>query len=122
MTDTLKKNVQQLQDWLNFVLAALLFVSPWVLGFSGEPHAAWNAWVCGIIVAVFAIAALVNFAEWEEWVNLAAGAWLVVSPWILQFSAVTTALWTAVVIGALVFALAAWEIWSARHPTSRAIA
>jgi hypothetical protein len=34
---------------------------------------------------VLSIAALAAFAVWEEWLNLVAGLWLVVSPWILGF-------------------------------------
>jgi hypothetical protein len=116
------KRVDRVQDWLNLALAVLLFISPWALGFRDEPVAAWNAWVCSVIVAVFSIAALVNFAEWEEWVNLAIGAWLVISPWVLQFAHVRSALWTEVILGALILVLAAWEIWSTRHPMPKATA
>jgi hypothetical protein len=118
----LETKVERFQDWLNLVLAVLLFVSPWVLGFSGEQVPAWDAWACGVIVAVFSIAALVNFAEWEEWVNLIVGAWLVISPWVLQFTAVTAALWTAVILGVVILVLAGWEIWSTRHPMPKAAA
>jgi hypothetical protein len=116
------KRVDRVQDWLNLALAVLLFISPWALGFRDEPVATWNAWVCSVIVAVFSIAALVNFAEWEEWVNLAVGAWLVISPWILQFAHARSALWTELILGALILVLAAWEIWSTRHPMPKATA
>jgi hypothetical protein len=122
MANFREKKVEHFQDWLNLALSVLLFISPWVLGFAGEQQPAWNAWACAIIIAVFSVAALVNFAEWEEWVNLVVGLWLVISPWILQFSAVTSAMWTAVIIGVIVAVLAAWEIWSARHPMTRATA
>ena len=61
-----KKNVQ---DWINLVCGVLLFISPWALRFSGDPVAARTAWVGGIVIGVMAIAALVQFAEWEEWVD-----------------------------------------------------
>ncbi len=35
---------KRLQDGINLVLAACLFVSPWVLGFAGEQVAARTAW------------------------------------------------------------------------------
>ena len=58
-----EKNVQ---DWINVVCAVLLFISPWVLGFSGALMAARTAWVGGIVIFVMAVAAMIQFAEWEE--------------------------------------------------------
>lgn len=121
------------RDWVMLVLAAWLFVSPWLLGYtspapaggeavtSGFATAAWNAWVLGVIVAVFAIWAIYSFAEWHDWVNGVLGVWLVVSPWILGFSAMTAAVWNHVIVGLLIVALAAWELWEVRHE-SRATA
>ena len=55
-----EKNVQ---DWISLVCGALLFISPWALGFAGDLMAARTAWVGGIVIAVMAIAALVQFAR-----------------------------------------------------------
>lgn len=103
------------QDWANLVLAVLLFISPWVLAFGAEQYASWNAWISAAVIAALAIGALSFFQEWEEWLNLVAGIWVVVSPWILGFAAITNAMWAHVVIGLLVAAAAAWEIWEVRH-------
>jgi hypothetical protein len=103
------------QDWANLVLAALLFLSPWVLGFATEQYAAWNAWISAVVIAALAIGALSAFQEWEEWLNLIAGIWVVAAPWVLGFAAITLAMWTHVVLGLLVAAVAAWEIWEVRH-------
>src|SRR5215831_8518266 len=79
------------QDWLNLLLGAWLFISPWVLGFAqtqaaagaGATHslAAPNAWIFGVIVVLLSIAALARTQPWEEWLNLIAGIWLFISPW-----------------------------------------
>jgi hypothetical protein len=61
-----------------------------------------------VIIAVAAIAALVAFQKWEEWVNAALAAWLIVSPYILGFSALASALWNQIVVGVLVGILAIW--------------
>jgi hypothetical protein len=103
------------QDWANVVLAVLLFISPWILGYSAEQFAAGNAWISAIVIAVLAVGALSMFQEWEEWLNLIAGVWVVVAPWVLGFAAIASAMWTHVVIGLLVAAAAAWEIWEVRH-------
>ena len=58
------------------------------------------------------MAALAAFAVWEEWLNLAAGLWLVVSPWLLGFQN-SDAMTLHVVIGGIVAALASFEVWLA---------
>ena len=85
---------KSVQDWVNLVCGVLLFISPWVLGFSGDMMAARTAWVGGIVIAVMAIAALVQFAEWEDWVALIAGVLMIISPWVLGFAAMYDAVWT----------------------------
>src|SRR5437660_3399629 len=108
MQQTWKK--EALTDVVNLVLGVWLFLSPWILGFDPETAASWNAWLSGIVIAVLSIAALAAFAEWEEWLNLVAGLWAIVSPWVLGFAG-TTAMTVHVVIGVIVAALAAAELW-----------
>lgn len=105
------------QDWINLILAIWLFISPWVLSFApgstgavSEP-AAWTAWVLGVVIGVFSIAALVRAQPWEEWINLIAGALLFISPWVLTYYAASqAAFWNALVIGAVTFILAIWDL------------
>ncbi len=112
MVPVLRKTVQQLPGSLDLFFAACLFISPWVLGFTGETAAAWTAWLTAIVIAGLALAAIVQTAEWEEWAALVLGAWLVMAPWIVGFATIAVALWTHVVIGILVAALSVWELWS----------
>jgi hypothetical protein len=110
------KLARQWPDIVNLVLGVWLVLSPWALGFVAETRPTWNAWILGVIIAVAAIAALFAFQEWEEWVNAVLGLWLIVSPWVLGYSAmVAAAMWNQVVVGLIVAALAAWAIWDARH-------
>jgi hypothetical protein len=95
-------------DAANLVLGAILFLSPWIFAF-GSGVQSQNAFVSGIVIAVLAIAALAAFATWEEWLNLIAGLWVIVSPWVLGFQG--TAMTVHVVIGILVALLAAFELW-----------
>jgi hypothetical protein len=96
-------------DVANLMLGAILFVSPWMLGFSSGA-ASQNAFVSGIIIAAISIAALAAFAVWEEWLNLIMGIWVLVSPWVLGFTA-TTAMRVHIVVGIVVAVLAGVEIW-----------
>lgn len=108
MPDTLKK-YDQLPDWANLAVAGLLVVAPFFLVFVNITAAAWNAWIVALVIAGLAIAAILRYAEWEEWINALLGLWLLVSPWILGFTEVPAALWTHVVLGVFVALFAAWR-------------
>lgn len=106
------------QDWISLVLAILLFVSPWILGFVNEGRAAWNAWVFGAVIAALALAALTGFREWEEWeegIEFLLGIWVVIAPWVLAFVASAVAVWSHVVLGVLIVIASVWEFWQTRH-------
>ena len=106
------------QDSVNFLLGLWLILSPWALGYSATEAALWNAIVLGLVIGALAIAALVEFRPWEEWLDMALGAWLVISPWLLGFGTTVTgvaggafaATWNFVVVGVLTIALAAWAL------------
>lgn len=112
---TSNTNVRRPQDWCNLILAGLLFFSPWLMGFAGDFMPTHNAWVIGAALALVAVAALSAFAEWEEWLNLALGLWLVAAPWMLGFTGNFTAFWTHIVLGLLTAAISAWAVWDYRH-------
>jgi hypothetical protein len=105
---------------VNAVLAALLFVSPWLFGFAGQSTASWNAWAAGLVIGIVALVAIADVREWQEWVNLALGLWVAASPWLLGFAGVASAMWTHVLIGLGVAILAAVELWMLhKGPTAR---
>jgi hypothetical protein len=104
------------QDWINLVCAVLMFISPWILAFSGDAMATRAAWITGVVAAIFAVAALVQFAEWEEWISLLLGVWMIVAPWIVGFSTVGAAVAAFVVLGIVVALASVSEIWQIRHP------
>ena len=53
--------------------------------------------------------ALLAFAEWEEWVVLLAGLWIVLSPFVLGFQ--YTAMRVSIGIGLAVSYLAVLDLW-----------
>ena len=118
METSLRGAEKNVQDWINLVCGVLLFISPWALGFAGDLMAARTAWVGGIVIGVMAIAALVQFAEWEEWVALVVGLAVAVSPWVLGFAAMHHALVVCVVLGVIVALASISEIWAVHHPAA----
>jgi hypothetical protein len=114
------------QDWINLLLGAWLFVSPWVMNYAGDlPKAAWNAYILGAAIVLFAAVAVYVPKAWEEVVNILLGAWGVVSPWVLGFGSGRDITTNTVVVGGLVAVLAVWAMvrdrdfqkwWRSGHP------
>lgn len=48
----------QWEEWVNLVLAIVLLLSPFVLGFTGVAGAAWSHWILAILIGGDAIWAL----------------------------------------------------------------
>jgi len=96
------------QDWFNLILGAWLILAPFIgIGVSNDV-AAGNSYVSGAVIAIFAIAAIARPQMWEEWVNLIAGAWLIVAPFALGFTLQQGPMWNQVVVGLLVVVDAVW--------------
>jgi uncharacterized membrane protein HdeD (DUF308 family) len=113
---SLRRGERNVQDWINLICGVLLFISPWGLGFSGDPMAARTAWIGGVVIFVMGVAALMQFAEWEEWVALIVGVLVVMAPWVLGFAAIHPATWSCVVLGGIVILSSISEIWEVHHP------
>ncbi len=96
-------------------LALLLFVSPWLLDYSGLVIAAATAWISAIVIAVATVAATIHFSEWEEWVNLAVSGWLIIAPWVLDFRYLNSAAAAFVGIGCFIFAISVSDLWGLYH-------
>jgi hypothetical protein len=100
---------RQWEDWASWMLGLWLLLSPWALFFDQETIALENALAVGALVIIAEIVELSIFRGWEEWINIALGAWLVLSPWVLGITS-AAARWNFVVVGALVVALALYEL------------
>ena len=109
---------KQWEDWASWLLGIWLVLSPWTFFYDQETLAMENAVAIGALILVAEVVELSIFRDWEEWINVAAGAWLVVSPWVLGIASVA-ARWNFVVVGFLVVVLALYELREMRQPSSR---
>ncbi|RBP11930.1 SPW repeat-containing protein [Roseiarcus fermentans] len=114
--ETSRRGGRSVQDWIMLICGVLLFVAPWAMGFSSDAMAARAAWVGGIVIAAMAMAALVQFAEWEDWVALIAGVLMIVAPWALGFAALQEAVWPFVALGLITALASLSEIWMLHSP------
>ena len=70
-----------------------------------------NLWVVGLAVLLLttlAINGIVNRA-WAVPAVLALGAWLLLSPWIIGFTATAALMWNSVICGALLLVFAGYS-------------
>ncbi|WP_329140523.1 SPW repeat protein [Streptomyces sp. NBC_00670] len=81
----------QAAEGLSLLTGLYLAISPWVVGFNGNPLGVSNL-VTGIALAILAL----GFGSAYErtfgmgWVAAAIGAWAIISPWVVQNAAATT--------------------------------
>jgi len=102
---------QRWQDWFGLILGVLLFLSPWIIGFSTMSAAASSAWVIGVVTFVlFAMALFQPDRQWEEWVNLALAILLLIAPYAMGFVYVVGAAYTHWILGVLIGADAIWAL------------
>ena len=58
---------QPWEEWFNLVVAAIFITSPWLFGYSTVVAATLNAVISGLLLAIFAIAALIHeYAELRQ--------------------------------------------------------
>jgi hypothetical protein len=97
-------------------LGLALAVAPWIFNYSSDSTAMWTSVIVGGLVLLASVVkgVLVNTedenANWEYWVAGLAGAVAIVAPFVLGFTALTAALWTSIIIGALVVIVSGYEV------------
>lgn len=107
---------KQWEDWTSWGLGIWLVLSPWTFFFDQEPRAMENAVAIGALILVAEVVELSVFRDWEEWINVVAGGWLAISPWVLGIVS-PAARWNFVIVGVLVVALALYELREMRSGT-----
>ena len=118
--DTYRSNMFAVPSGLNFVAAAWLIISPWVLGFNNFTAMTWNVVICGAIVILFSGIRLwgTGMISSLSWINAAVGVWVFISPWVFGDSATAAILWDCVISGAVVFLLGAWSAMATERPAA----
>lgn len=104
------------KDWVTGFAGLWLLVSPWAFQLTAETTLMWTSVVLGALMMVASVWALARpSAHIAEWSNIVLGALLFIAPWVIAFTAETTAAWNAWIVGAIVFVLAIWALPEARE-------
>jgi len=83
-------------------LGLWLMLAPYVLG--SRAQAAHNDHLVGALIVTVVMLALAEVGRAARFVNVALGAWVIVSPWLLE-GATASAVWNDGIVGALVILL-----------------
>ncbi|HEY5987580.1 MAG TPA: SPW repeat protein, partial [Streptosporangiaceae bacterium] len=98
------------QNWLAALVGIWVFISPWVLGTTTSAAAAWNAWIIGAAIVIVALAVLATSGYLAEWISVALGIWLFISPWVLGYTGIRDGSWSAWIFGVVSVILALWAL------------
>lgn len=105
-------------DFYSLALGVILLAAPWLFSFARAPARA-DDWVTSLLVIVIAGAAVVAYAEWEEWAGVLLGLWVMVSPWLLGF-AHTRAMHVNLILGFAIAFMSALELWLIHYDSASA--
>ncbi|MBQ5941356.1 SPW repeat protein [Massilia sp. AB1] len=100
------------QDQVILLTGIWLIVSPWVFNYPVSSPPAINATITGIILAVLAAFDLYKTYVWAVLLNVVAGAWVAVSPWLLDIIPDRTMTTSLLVSGLATVVLGLWELRS----------
>jgi bacteriorhodopsin len=98
--------------WITGLLGLALGVAPWVFQYNNNDTAMWTSVGVGaIILLVSAYKGLAQDTQkWEYWVIGLAGIVAVAAPFVLDFTALTAAMWASLVIGILAVLISGYEV------------
>lgn len=100
-------------SWIDVGGGALLFIAPWVLGYSGETAPFVNHLILGAVAAVAALLAATVHRGFA-WVNVVGGAYTIVAFLLFGYDS-GAAIGASVVLGALI-GIVALASATARRP------
>jgi len=104
-------------DIYTLALGAFLFAAPWLFGYVREA-ARLDDWTSSALVVASAAAAVLAFAEWQQWASMILGLWVLASPWLLGF-AHAKAMPINVGIGLTIAFLSALALWLIHYQPAR---
>ncbi len=106
-------------DYIIALAGLALVGSPWLFRFSTNNAAMSSSVILGVIVLVIAgyRALAKDKGSWEEWTVGVAGVLAIIAPFVFGVS--QAAIWSMVILGVIVAALAAYQLFAAAQQPPR---
>ena len=92
------------------LIGVWLIVSPLAFGYPADSAPAINAYCAGVIMALLAAFDLYKTYLWAVLVNVAVGAWVAVSPWVVDTVSDNMMTTSLLVSGIAAVVLGLWEL------------
>lgn len=94
--------------WLTGILGFALTIAPFVFGYSENTAALWTSVIIGIttLSVSWIEGAQEDREDWEYWTAAVLGLVAVIAPFVLGFGSHAVAMWTSVIVGALLAIIA----------------
>ena len=99
------------EDGLSMLAGVLIVLTPWLVGPPYHHEIVVNAVLVGLVVLSLGQLQYVILQRWEEMAEMAAGLWLIASPFIFAYAGSGTLRYWHFALGALVVVLAVMELW-----------
>ncbi len=104
---------------INILAGLWVLISPWLFHYNTDTTAMWISVVVGVVIAILAaIRFSGNGPVGLSWINLILGIWVIISPWVIGYSANSSAMWDHIIVGIIIGILA---IVSAVGPSRAAV-
>ena len=100
------------QDGVILLLGIWLVISPWAFGYPNDSPPAINAVIAGAIMAILAAFDLYKTYIWAVLLNIVIGAWVAVSPWLVQTLPDRGMSANLLIVGIATIVLGLWELRS----------
>lgn len=100
------------EDFCSAGLGVLIVLSPALTNGHASAVVAVSAGLVGVVITMLALLEIMSLQRWEEVLEFICGAWIVISPLVLQYDGVLRI--AHFVLGAAVAALAIFELWQDR--------
>jgi hypothetical protein len=108
--------------WSNLLLGLWLMLSPFVLAFlnTAVVKVLWEDLILGFGIATFSLCRVLSRRREEiaiaDWIVTALGFLTLANPFLYSYFNMTVAAWNNVIIGSVVFVLAAYQDWKDSAP------
>jgi len=108
------------EDWVSVILGVLVLLAPFAVYDQVTNPAMFNGLAIGVVILAITLFEAIERIRMEEVIEFAAGLWLMVSVFIIDYGmAGQLRLWHFI-LGALVAGLAAFEFWQDSRTASKA--
>lgn len=99
------------EDWVSMLLGVVIGLSPWLAGQQDNLTLNWNAFLIGAVIIALGALEAISLSRWEEGAEIAAGAWLIASPFVFGYANAGPLRTWHFVLGAAIVLLGAIELW-----------